>query len=181
MYFQSQKQFSQVPNDNENEALIITKPERLSIVFVFRWWFLIRNFRLRFCFWDHPWKNCIYTLTWRVYQIPLIVTQTVTLRFDFVLQFEVFKVCYKNKIMEIKDHNFIFITIIYGPWVYGFKSDEVNFRSPVYKQRELTCENHWLKQLCFSRAWLLAVFLFFKCIHSFQIMKSSGIQLPNLF
>ena len=112
MYFQSQKQFSQVPNDNENEALIITKPERLSIVFVFRWWFLIRNgipLSTEILFLRSPMKELYIILTWQVYQIPLIVTHTVTLRFVFKLQFEVFKVlnffevfkvCYKNKIMK---------------------------------------------------------------------------------
>ena len=145
-----------------------------------------------------------------MYQIPLIVTQTLTLQCfcisrqksstfnlkssKFFIKIKLWK-CYCLKIVVQGWRNSkIFITN-FEDFKLNFKNNhlwtmsvwikirlyEVNFRSPVYKQRELTCENHWLKQLCFSRAWLLAVFLFFKCIHSFRIMKSSGIQLPSLF
>ena len=111
MYFQSQKQFSQVSNDNENEALIITKPERLSIVLLFRWWFLIRNgiqLSTEILFLRSPMKELyIYADVTSVSNTSYCYSNldaSVFLNFEaevFNFQLEVFKVCYKNKIMKM--------------------------------------------------------------------------------
>ena len=110
MYFQSQKQFSQVSNDNENEALIITKPERLSIVFLFRWWFLIRNgiqLSTEILFLRPMKELYIYADVTSVSNTSYCYSNldaSVFLYFEaevFNFQLEVFKVFYKNKIMKM--------------------------------------------------------------------------------